>query len=154
MAAIFICWRFRARVAKSARKLKRSARVENASCLGNYDRVVPRIRGLGSRFPAAGKLRSRECHPDSGRKCAAERVAGRTKKRNSGRADRNQNPDNMFLRRLFEIEIPEIYDGIIELKAIAREPGERAKVAVESQDKRIDADRKSTRLNSSHLGIS
>ena len=33
----------------------------------------------------------------------------------------------MFLRRLFEIEIPEIYDGIIEIKAIAREPGERAK---------------------------
>jgi len=47
--------------------------------------------------------------------------------------------DNMFLRRLFEIEIPEIYDGIIEIKGIAREPGERAKVAVESQDARIDA---------------
>lgn len=47
--------------------------------------------------------------------------------------------DNIFLRRLFEIEIPEIYDGIIEIKAMAREPGERAKVAVESQDKRIDA---------------
>lgn len=47
--------------------------------------------------------------------------------------------DNIFLRRLFEIEIPEIYDGIIDIKAIAREPGERAKVAVESQDKRIDA---------------
>ena len=47
--------------------------------------------------------------------------------------------DNMFLRRLFEIEIPEIYDGIIEIKAMAREPGERAKVAVESQDQRIDA---------------
>lgn len=47
--------------------------------------------------------------------------------------------DNMFLRRLFEIEIPEIYDGIIEIKAIAREPGERAKIAVESQDTRIDA---------------
>lgn len=47
--------------------------------------------------------------------------------------------DNMFLRRLFEIEIPEIYDGIIEIKAIAREPGERAKIAVESQDSRIDA---------------
>jgi N utilization substance protein A len=47
--------------------------------------------------------------------------------------------DNTFLRRLFEIEIPEIYDGIIEIKAIAREPGERAKVAVESQDTRIDA---------------
>lgn len=47
--------------------------------------------------------------------------------------------DNMFLKRLFEIEIPEIYDGIIEIKSIAREPGERAKVAVESQDVRIDA---------------
>ncbi len=47
--------------------------------------------------------------------------------------------DNMFLRRLFEIEIPEIYDGIIEIKSIAREPGERAKIAVESQDTRIDA---------------
>jgi len=47
--------------------------------------------------------------------------------------------DDMFLRRLFEIEIPEIYDNIIEIKSIAREPGERAKVAVESQDPRIDA---------------
>ncbi|RMD50388.1 MAG: transcription termination/antitermination protein NusA [Ignavibacteria bacterium] len=47
--------------------------------------------------------------------------------------------DNEFLKRLFEIEIPEIYDGVIEIKAIAREPGERAKVAVESQDSRIDA---------------
>lgn len=47
--------------------------------------------------------------------------------------------DNLFLRRLFEIEIPEIYDGIIEIKGIAREPGERAKVAVESNDARIDA---------------
>ena len=45
----------------------------------------------------------------------------------------------MFLQKLFEIEIPEIYDGIIDIKAIAREPGERAKVAVESQDARIDA---------------
>ncbi len=47
--------------------------------------------------------------------------------------------DNLFLRRLFEIEIPEIYDGVIEIKSIAREPGERAKVAVESSDARIDA---------------
>ncbi len=47
--------------------------------------------------------------------------------------------DNLFLRRLFEIEIPEIYDGVIEIKGIAREPGERAKVAVISQDNRIDA---------------
>ncbi len=47
--------------------------------------------------------------------------------------------DPKFLIKLFEMEIPEIYDGIIEIKAIAREPGERAKVAVESHDDRIDA---------------
>ena len=47
--------------------------------------------------------------------------------------------DPQFLLRLFEIEIPEIYDGIIELKRIAREPGDRAKVAVISHDERIDA---------------
>jgi N utilization substance protein A len=47
--------------------------------------------------------------------------------------------DSQFLMRLFEIEIPEIYDGIIEIKAIAREPGDRAKIAVLSHDDRIDA---------------
>jgi len=47
--------------------------------------------------------------------------------------------DPQFLMRLFEIEIPEIYDGIIEIKAIAREPGDRAKIAVLSHDDRIDA---------------
>ena len=47
--------------------------------------------------------------------------------------------DPKFLEKLFEMEIPEIYDGIIEIKRIAREPGERAKVAVESHDDRIDA---------------
>ncbi len=47
--------------------------------------------------------------------------------------------DNLFLKKLFEIEIPEIYDGIIEIKRIAREPSERAKVAVVSHDQRIDA---------------
>lgn len=45
----------------------------------------------------------------------------------------------LFLLRLFEIEVPEIFEGIIEVKAIAREPGERAKIAVYSTDKRIDA---------------
>ncbi|MCX6155874.1 MAG: transcription termination factor NusA [Candidatus Kapabacteria bacterium] len=43
-----------------------------------------------------------------------------------------------FLARLFEIEIPEIYDGIIQIKAIARDPGERSKVAVMSLDDRVD----------------
>jgi N utilization substance protein A len=47
--------------------------------------------------------------------------------------------DPQFLIRLFEIEVPEIYDGIIEIKRVARFPGDRAKVAVFSNDKRIDA---------------
>ena len=44
----------------------------------------------------------------------------------------------VFLERLFEIEVPEIYDGLISIRRIVREPGERAKVAVESYDDRID----------------
>jgi N utilization substance protein A len=43
-----------------------------------------------------------------------------------------------FLERLFELEVPEILDGLITVKKIVREPGERAKVAVESYDDRID----------------
>lgn len=43
-----------------------------------------------------------------------------------------------FLEKLFENEVPEIYDGLITIKKIVREPGERAKVAVESYDDRID----------------
>ncbi len=45
---------------------------------------------------------------------------------------------NEFLERLFELEVPEIFDGLITIKKIARIPGERAKVAVESYDDRID----------------
>ena len=44
----------------------------------------------------------------------------------------------VFLERLFEVEIPEIYDGVISVRRVVREPGERAKVAVESYDDRID----------------
>ena len=43
-----------------------------------------------------------------------------------------------FLERLFEMEVPEVFDGLITIKKIVREPGERAKVAVESYDDRID----------------
>jgi N utilization substance protein A len=45
---------------------------------------------------------------------------------------------NLFMQRLFELEVPEIHDGLITIKRIARIPGERAKVAVESYDDRID----------------
>ncbi|OFY50053.1 MAG: transcription termination/antitermination protein NusA [Bacteroidetes bacterium GWF2_49_14] len=44
----------------------------------------------------------------------------------------------VFLQRLFELEVPEIFDGLITIKKIVRIPGERAKVAVESYDERID----------------
>ena len=46
--------------------------------------------------------------------------------------------DNHFLYKLFEMEVPEIDDGIIEIMAIARHPGERSKIIVKSQDRRID----------------
>jgi N utilization substance protein A len=58
---------------------------------------------------------------------------------------RNNNPliiisrtASVFLERLFELEVPEINDGLITIKKIVRQPGERAKVAVESYDDRID----------------
>ena len=58
---------------------------------------------------------------------------------------RNNNPliilsrtSPLFLERLFELEVPEIFDGLITIKKIVRVPGERAKVAVESYDERID----------------
>lgn len=44
----------------------------------------------------------------------------------------------VFLEKMFEAEVPEVYDGLITIKKIVREPGERAKVAVESYDDRID----------------
>jgi transcription termination/antitermination protein NusA len=46
--------------------------------------------------------------------------------------------DSNFLKRLFESEIVEVYDGSVEIRSIARDPGERAKVAVSSRDKNID----------------
>lgn len=59
--------------------------------------------------------------------------------------NKNNNPkitvsrtSNDFLIRLFELEVPEIHDGLINIRAVARIPGERAKIAVESYDERID----------------
>ncbi len=46
---------------------------------------------------------------------------------------------DVFLERLFESEIPEVFDGLVIVKSVAREPGVRAKVAVESYDDRVDA---------------
>ena len=46
---------------------------------------------------------------------------------------------NNFIRRLFELEVPEIYEGIVEIKAISRDVGKRTKIAVHSKDERIDS---------------
>ncbi|MFH1655348.1 MAG: transcription termination factor NusA [Candidatus Omnitrophota bacterium] len=43
-----------------------------------------------------------------------------------------------LVKKLFELEVPEIYEGIVEIKAIAREPGERTKIAVRSKDEKVD----------------
>jgi transcription termination/antitermination protein NusA len=47
--------------------------------------------------------------------------------------------DEGMIKRLFEMEVPEIIDGIVEIKAIAREPGDRTKIAVTSKDEKIDS---------------
>ena len=58
-------------------------------------------------------------------------------KNNNPKITISRRSDN-FLRRLFELEVPEIQDGLISIRAVARIPGERAKIAVESYDDRID----------------
>ena len=58
-------------------------------------------------------------------------------KNNNPKITVSRTSDN-FLRRLFELEVPEIHDGLILIRAVARIPGERAKIAVESYDDRID----------------
>jgi N utilization substance protein A len=65
-------------------------------------------------------------------------IVKEVRKNNGGPSVIISRSDPAFLKKLFELEIPEVYDGIIEIKAIAREPGDRAKVAVESHDDRID----------------
>ncbi|KAA6303590.1 MAG: hypothetical protein EZS26_000141 [Candidatus Ordinivivax streblomastigis] len=82
----------------------------------------------------------------------SEQIAGDFFRKNETRRavvvkvdNQNNNPriivsrtSNLFMQRLFELEVPEIHDGLIVVKRIARIPGERAKIAVESYDDRID----------------
>lgn len=84
--------------------------------------------------------KSEQIHKDRYKKGQTIRAIVKEVRKNSGMpAVIVSRADPKYLAKLFEIEIPEIYDGIIEIKAIAREPGERAKVAVESHNDRIDA---------------
>ncbi len=65
-------------------------------------------------------------------------VVSRVEMKNSSPAIVLSRTSPIFLERLFESEVPEVYDGLITIKNIVRVPGERAKIAVESYDDRID----------------
>lgn len=70
------------------------------------------------------KLRACVANVEKGQKGATQIIVSRA--------------NNDFLRKLFELEIPEIYEGLIEIKSISRDPGKRCKVAVYSQNENID----------------
>jgi transcription termination/antitermination protein NusA len=76
--------------------------------------------------------------PDSNNNLDVEDERNNRKRQRSSPEIIISRSDDKFMIRLFEIEVPEIFDGIVEIKKIARKPGERAKIAVESMDKRID----------------
>ena len=65
-------------------------------------------------------------------------VVSKVEMRNNGPVIVLSRTSTIFLERLFESEVPEVYDGLITIKNIVRVPGERAKIAVESYDDRID----------------
>ena len=65
-------------------------------------------------------------------------VVSKVEMRNAAPAIILSRVSTVFLERLFESEVPEVYDGLITIKQIVRVPGERAKIAVESYDERID----------------
>ncbi|MGL5938555.1 MAG: transcription termination factor NusA [Phocaeicola sp.] len=69
---------------------------------------------------------------------AARAVVARVDNRNNNPKIILSRTSPLFLERLFEMEVPEINDGLITIKKVARIPGERAKIAVESYDDRID----------------
>ena len=91
----------------------------------NVELVLPRSEQIyKDRYHKGEMLRAvvKDVSRDAGRK--SQVVISRT--------------DPALMKRLFEIEVPEIYDGLVEIKRIVREPGNRAKVAVVSHDERID----------------
>ena len=92
--------------------------------IGRVEAIMP----LGEQIP------SEQFEPDQRIKVYVAKVD----KTNKGPQIVVSRAHNDFLRRLFEQEVPEIYDGTVEVMAIAREAGDRAKVAVRSRDKNID----------------
>jgi transcription termination/antitermination protein NusA len=97
--------------------------------------VILNIDRVEFRMPPPEQVRSEKYYRGSSLRVLIKEV----------RRENNRDPeiivsraDNNFIRRLFEVEVPEINEGIIQIRKIARVPGRRTKIAVESNDPRID----------------
>lgn len=93
--------------------------------LGKLEGVMPAKEQIPTeRYKVNDKVKAYVLDVDRGEKGAPQVIISRS------------HPD--FVRKMLEIEIPEIYEGIIEVKSVSRDPGKRCKVAVYSQDENID----------------
>ena len=93
--------------------------------LGKLEGVMPAKEQIPTeRYRVNDKVKAYVLDVDRGEKGAPQVIISRS------------HPD--FVRKMLEIEIPEIYEGIIEVKSVSRDPGKRCKVAVYSQDENID----------------
>ena len=93
--------------------------------LGKLEGIMPVKEQVPTeKYRQNDKLKAYVVDVERGEKGAPQVIVSRT------------NPD--FVRKLLEFEIPEIYEGLIEIKSVSRDPGSRSKVAVYSQDKNID----------------
>ena len=93
--------------------------------LGKLEGIMPAKEQIPTeRYRVNDKIKAYVLDVDRGEKGAPQVIVSRS------------HPD--FVRKMLEIEIPEIYEGIIEVKSVSRDPGKRCKVAVYSQDENID----------------
>lgn len=93
--------------------------------LGKLEGVMPSKEQIPTeKYKVNDKIKAYVLDVDRGEKGAPQVIISRS------------HPD--FVRKMLEIEIPEIYEGIIEIKSVSRDPGKRCKVAVYSQDQNID----------------
>ncbi len=101
----------------------------------NRDEVIISVEQMEVSLPRSEQIHNERYHRGDTKRAVIKEVM------QSGRGPEVivSRTDPQFLVRLFEIEVPEISDSIIEIKRVARFPGDRAKVAVVSNDKRIDA---------------
>src|SRR5215813_825 len=103
--------------------VKRFERADIIVDLGKLEAILPLSQQLpGERFSHGARIRA---------------VINKVSKGSKPRVEVSRTSPEL-LRRLFEIEVPEIYDGRVVIKSVVREPGERAKVAVMSNERDLD----------------